>query len=149
MDAKYPAANHPGQRIRPPHGYPEEGDTSPSLRIFRRLIVADVVRVEQPAQILLGVRHEMPIGRIDLGHGRAPDPAQVEELDAGRDRPGGKRVPTRIDTAMLDTRRRKGWLPVRQAEGLEFEVAVVVAGEDEGLSEPPWSGVERSEHLRP
>ena len=54
----------------------------------------------------------MPVGRVDLRHGRPHDPAQVEELDARRDRPCGERVAAGIDAAMLDARRmecRKPW----------------------------------------
>jgi hypothetical protein len=64
----------------------------PAAAHFRRLIAADVVGVEERTQILLRVRYEVPIRRVDLRDGRAHDPAEVEELDTGCDGPGRERV---------------------------------------------------------
>jgi hypothetical protein len=67
----------------------------------------NVKGVEKPAQVLLRVGHEMPVGLIDLRDGRPHDPGEVKQLDAGGDRPGGERVAAGVDAAVLDPGRTK------------------------------------------
>jgi hypothetical protein len=47
------------------------------LRLFSRLIVEHVVRIEQAAQVHLGVWDEVPVGRVYLRDGRAGNPPRL------------------------------------------------------------------------
>lgn len=52
-----------------------------------RCRLSRVIAIEQPAQVLLRIRQQVPVGGVDLGHARARDPRQVEELHAPGERP--------------------------------------------------------------
>jgi hypothetical protein len=103
-------------------------------RPVRAQSVNAIEDIEQASQIVLGVRQQVTVGRVDLRHARPHDPSEIEELDAARDRRRGERVPAVVNAAMLDPGGAKRGGPCPVAELLDVDLPASCCGERSGVS---------------